>query len=77
MQSHFSASSEDLSTPLLTFPLNGSASLGPQGPQETLVVLEAKIAVSTAHYFRGGGGPLPSSQLELSRFCIKVWIPEF
>lgn len=39
--------------------------------------LEAKIAVSRAHYFKGGGGPLPSSQLELSWFCVKVWIPEF
>lgn len=40
MQSHFSVSSEDLSTLFLTFPQNGSASLVPQGPQETLVVLE-------------------------------------
>lgn len=32
--------SKDLSTLFLTFPQSGSASLVPQGPQETLVVLE-------------------------------------
>ena len=39
--------------------------------------LKTKIAVSTAHYLREGAGSLPLSQLELSRFCVKVWFLSF
>lgn len=68
-----------LHSPFFSASSRMTASLGPQGLQEALVVwkpqLKTKIAVSIAHYLREGAGSLPLSQLELSRFCVKVWIP--